>query len=201
MKGKKVFSTYLLILIIALIAMFFISFFLGRYPITPVELVKVLYYKIIGDSSSINSTMETVIMNIRLPRIILAILVGAALSVAGACYQGIFQNSMASPDILGASSGAAFGASLAIVLNRGSIGVTIFAFSFSLLTVLCVLFISKKIKGKQVIGIILAGIMMSNLISAGTSFVKLVADPQNELPAITYWLMGGISNADMSDVM
>lgn len=200
MNNKRIFSKYLLVLVFVLVMLFFLSFSVGRYPISPIELIQVIYSKITGDSHIVSSTAQVVVMNIRMPRIILAMLVGAALSAAGACYQGIFQNTMASPDILGASSGAAFGAALAIILHLGSIWITCFAFLFSLGTVLSVLFISKRIRGKQVVGIILAGIMMSNLISAGTSFLKLVADPADELPAITYWLMGGLSNGDMKDV-
>lgn len=201
MDQKYIFKRYVVALSLILIVLFFLSFSVGRYPVTPFELCDILYSKIRGVPYDGNQAALIVAINIRLPRILLAILVGAALSAAGACYQGVFQNTMASPDILGASSGAAFGAALAIILHLNRVGVLCFAFFFSLLTVLAVLLISRRIKGKQVVSIILAGIMVSNLISAGTSFIKLVADPMDELPAITYWLMGGLSGGDEKDVV
>lgn len=201
MEQKHIFKRYATLLTLILIGLFFLAFSLGRYPVSPLQLCEILYSKLTGIPYEGTQTALTVALNIRLPRILLAILVGAALSVAGACYQGIFQNTMASPDILGASSGAAFGAALAIILHLNRVGVLFFAFSSSLITVLSVLLISKHIRGKQVVSIILAGIMVSNLISAGTSFLKLVADPNEELPAITYWLMGGLSGGNEKDVM
>ena len=144
--------------------------------------------------------MATVLFNVRLPRILLACLVGCCLSSAGAAYQGIFQNPMAAPDILGASSGAAFGAALAILANASTRMISLSAFFFSLLTVALVWLISHRTRGKKVLGLVLAGIMVSSLFSAGTSFIKLVADPSNQLPAITYWLMGSLSGAKMSDI-
>jgi iron complex transport system permease protein len=127
-------------------------------------------------------------------------MVGACLSAAGAAYQGVFQNPMASPDILGAAQGAAFGAALGILAGGGGNLISLFAFVSSLLTVALVFFISRRARGKQVLTLILSGIMVSSLFSAGTSFIKLVADPANQLPSITYWLMGSLSGAGMSNV-
>lgn len=140
-------------------------------------------------------------MNHRLPRIILACLVGCALSAAGVSYQGTFQNPMAAPDILGASNGAAFGAALAILLDLGSSMIMLFAFVFSLGCVGLVIFVGGRAKGKRVIGLILAGIMIGSLFSSGTSFIKLVADPADQLPAITYWLMGSLNGSAPDDVL
>jgi iron complex transport system permease protein len=144
--------------------------------------------------------METVVFNIRMPRILMACLVGCSLSTAGAAYQGVFQNPMAAPDILGASSGAAFGAALAILMNASKSMITASAFLFSLLTVLLVYFISLHAEGKKVVGLILSGIMIGSLFSAGTSFIKLVADPNSQLPSITYWLMGSLSGTTRKDL-
>ena len=141
-----------------------------------------------------------VFLNVRLPRVLLACMVGCCLSAAGAAYQGVFQNPMASPDILSASAGAAFGAALAIYFRSNTYMITISAFVFGLLTVALVYFISRKAGSKSVLGLILSGIMVSSLFSAGTSFIKLVADPNDQLPAITYWLMGSLSGAKMADV-
>lgn len=185
---------------ILLIISIIISFRLGRYPIPTKDLLGILLSKIYPIEQFWTNRIEIVLLNIRLPRIILACLVGCCLSAAGAAYQGVFQNPMASPDILGASAGAAFGAALAILHYGNSYMIALSAFCFSLLTVALVYFISKKAKGKSILGLILSGIMVSSLFSAGTSFIKLVADPNDQLPAITYWLMGSLAGAKISDI-
>lgn len=138
--------------------------------------------------------------NIRLPRVLLSVLVGACLAAAGASYQGVFQNPMASPDILGASAGAGFGAALAILLGLSSIGITLGAFFMSLVTVALVFTVSRYAKGERVLGLVLAGIMVSSLFQSGTSFIKLAADPNNQLPQITFWLMGSLSGARWREI-
>lgn len=190
----------ILLLGIILIIVIIISFGLGRYPIKADELMGILFSKIFPIEQFWTERMEMVLFNIRLPRIALACMVGSCLSVAGASYQGVFQNPMASPDILGASSGAAFGAALAILYYPNSYFITLSAFSFSLLTVALVYLISRRSKGDKIIGLILSGIMVSSLFSAGTSFLKLVADPNDQLPAITYWLMGSLSGTKKDDL-
>lgn len=177
-----------------------ISFQLGRYPIPTKEVIGIVMSRIYPTDQFWTDQFETVLLNIRLPRIILACLVGCCLSAAGAAYQGVFQNPMAAPDILGASAGAAFGAALAILHYANSYIITFSAFGFSLLTVALVYLISKRAKGKSILGLILSGIMISSLFSAGTSFIKLVSDPNDQLPAITYWLMGSLAGAKNSDV-
>ena len=107
---------------------------------------------------------------------------------------------MASPDILGASAGAGFGAALAILLGASSMGITIGAFAASLVTVALVFTVSRHTRGDRVLGLVLAGIMISSLFQSGTSFLKLVADPNNQLPQITYWLMGSLSGAKWEDI-
>lgn len=185
---------------ILLVITIIISFRLGRYPIPAKEVLGILLSKIYPIELFWTDRVEMVLINIRLPRIILACLVGCCLSAAGAAYQGVFQNPMAAPDILGASAGAAFGAALAI-LNYGSrFMITVSAFFFSLLTVSLVYLISKRVKGKSILGLILSGIIVGSLFSAGTSFIKLVADPTDQLPAITYWLMGSLAGAKMGDI-
>ena len=146
------------------------------------------------------SVMETIVLNIRMPRIIMACLVGCCLASAGACYQGVFQNPMAAPDLLGASTGACFGAALAILHGRSSAMITLYAFFFSLLTVLLVFVIGQRAPGQKTVNLILAGIMVSSLFSAGTSYIKLVADPGSKLPEITYWLMGALTAVRLDDL-
>ncbi len=184
----------------ALLAVFLLSFTLGRYGVPLGELVKILLGRIFPIAQTWTNEMETVVINIRLPRILLACMVGCCLSVSGAAYQGVFQNPMASPDILGASNGAAFGAATAILLGMPAYMITVFAFAASLITVAAVYLIGSRAPGLPTMNLILAGIMISSLFSAGTSYIKLVADPANQLPAITYWLMGSLSGTKMSDV-
>lgn len=131
----------------------------------------------------------------------LACVVGVALSTAGLVYQNVFENPMASPDFLGASSGAAFGAALAIILGFGGMTLTASAFAFSLLTILLVYIIGSKAKGYRTIGLVLAGLMVSSIAQAGTCFIKLVADQTNQLPAITYWMMGSLASAKSQDLI
>ena len=200
-----------------LIVLIFVSFLLGRYPVSPGPLLGVCLHKLLRGLGSLLSpvfpaagswgltpfwdgNMEAVAWNIRLPRILLSCLVGCCLSTAGASYQGVFQNPMASPDLLGATNGAAFGAALAILLGGSSRIITLSAFCFSILTVAAAFLISRVAGGKRVLTLVLAGIMVGSLFSAGTSFIKLVADPSNQLPEITYWLMGSLSGARWNEV-
>ena len=126
---------------------------------------------------------------------------GAALAVSGTAYQGMFRNPMVSPDILGASTGAGFGAALAILLGGGYFGISLSAFCFGLLAVAAAWLVSRLSRSDPTVALILAGMMISSLFSAGTSFIKLVADTQQQLPAITYWLMGSLSSIKDKDVV
>ena len=190
-----------------LLTVFLASFSFGRYAVPPLQVIRILLSRLLAPFApggvlrqTWTREMETVVINIRLPRIVMACLVGCSLSAAGATYQGVFQNPMASPDILGASSGAAFGAALAILLGASTRGITVSAFISSLITVLLVFLIARRAPGLRVVNLILAGIMVSSLFSAGTSYIKLVADPSNQLPQITYWLMGSLSGTRLNDI-
>ena len=150
-------------------------------------------------SQTWTETEGAVVLNIRLPRILCAVLVGAALSAAGASYQGMFRNPMVSPDLMGASTGAGFGAALAILLGAGYWGITLTAFCFGLAAVALAYLVSRFSRLNTTLALVLAGVMISSLFSACTSFVKLVADTQDQLPAITYWLMGSLSSVKAED--
>lgn len=173
---------------------------LGRYPIPLKELAGILLSQVFPIEPFWDPVQESLFLQHRLPRILLACLVGCGLSAAGTAYQGVFQNPMAAPDILGASSGAGFGAALAILLGLGR-GMTVaLAFAFGVLTVAAVVYTGRWVKGKRVLGLVLSGMIASSLASSGTSFLKLTADPQDQLPAITYWLMGSLNGAAPRDV-
>lgn len=197
-KTKK-FKIKFTILVVIFTVVFFGSFMLGRYPVSPPELMKIILSGIIDIPQSWPDAAENVIFQIRLPRVLAAAIIGAALSIAGVSYQGMFQNPMVSPDILGASSGAGFGAALAILLGAGYMGISVAAFLFGLAAVMLAYGISRVSRINATLAMILAGMMIGSLFTSCTSFVKLVADTEQTLPAITYWLMGSLVSIKPQD--
>ncbi|MDD3409610.1 MAG: iron ABC transporter permease [Eubacteriales bacterium] len=193
-------SARLGLLAFSLLAAFLLSFTLGRYPVPVWDAARILLSRVFPIEATWTPNMEIVMLNVRLPRILLVCLVGCSLASAGTCYQSVFQNPMAAPDILGASSGACFGAALGILLGADRTLITASAFGFSLLTVALVYLVGGRARGSRPMSLLLAGVMISSLFTAATSYVKLVADPGDQLPAITYWLMGSFSGARMGDV-
>ena len=186
---------------IALAAAILISILLGRYTVYPSGAWQVFLYDCFGIGNVPDPNLRLILANIRIPRVLLACMVGAALSAAGATYQGVLQNAIASPDILGASSGAAFGAALAILLRGNSFLIMVSAFAFSMLAVLLACLIARKSKGRRILLLVLAGMTVGALFTAGTSYLQLVADPASQLGEITYWLMGSLSGAKKSDLL
>lgn len=184
----------------ALLALFLLSFVMGRYGVPLGQVVRILLSGMLPLEQTWTDNMAIAVLNVRLPRILLACLVGCGLSAAGTGYQTVFQNPMAAPDILGASSGACFGAALAILTGQSAVMTTVFAFLASLLSVALVYLVGNHTRGNRVVNLLLAGIMVGSLFSACTSYIKLVADPTNQLPQITYWLMGSLSGTRMGTV-
>lgn len=184
----------------ALLALFLLSFVVGRYGVPLGQVVRILLSGVLPLGQTWTDNMGIAVLNVRLPRILLACLVGCGLSAAGTGYQTVFQNPMAAPDILGASSGACFGAALAIMTGQSAVMITVFAFLASLLSVALVYLVGNHTRGNRVVNLLLAGIMVGSLFSACTSYIKLVADPTNQLPQITYWLMGSLSGTRMGTV-
>ncbi len=199
-RRKRTANLILLGLGILVIVLAILSFLVGRYPISPDKVVAMLADRVIPIDPFWTDQEETIFFNVRLPRVVMAMLVGCCLSSAGAAYQGTFQNPLVSPDILGASQGAAFGAAVAILLGFASFGISAMAFGFAIITVLLVIAVAQAARGNQVLTVVLAGVMVSSLFSAGVSFTKLIADPADQLPAITYWLMGSLTSAKPADV-
>ncbi len=200
---KKINNKYkLLLLTIIPIIAFFLSITLGRYSITIKEIFIILTSKLLQKDIDYPKVMETVIFQVRIPRIIAAMIVGSSLTVSGAVYQGMFKNPMVSPDILGTSAGAGFGAALAILLSFSSLGIQATAFIFGLIAVLLTYTISTKVgKGGNIMFVfILAGILVSTVFQSFISLSKYVADPYDKLPAITFWLMGSLASISQRDV-
>ena len=196
------------VLIAAFLLIFFGAFTVGRYAVRIDKTVCILLDGALralsrgkwGLAAFWTDAEAAVVLNVRLPRILAAALIGAALSVAGVSYQGMFRNPMVSPDLLGASTGAGFGAALALFLSFSYFGVTLSAFGFGLAAVLLAYLISRKSRMDSTLSMVLAGMMISSLFTAGTSLIKLVADTENQLPAITYWLMGSLTSVRGRDV-
>ena len=188
-KGK----IYIIVFAAIFAAVFILSFAIGKYPITPGELLRVFFGKITGAAPTWTNEVELVIFKIRMPRVLAGAIIGAGLSVGGAAYQGLFRNPLVSPDVLGASAGAGFGAAIAIYLGLNYAIVSASAFAFGIIAVGAVYLISARARRSQTLGMVLSGIMISSLFTSATSFIKLIADPGNVLPAITFWLMGSIA--------
>lgn len=189
-----------IILLAAFVLVFFGSFMIGKYPIMPGELIRIIASRFMDINQTWPDAAENVVFQIRLPRVIAAGLIGASLAVAGVSYQGMFQNPMVSPGVLGASNGAGCGAAIAIVAGFSYYSISLMAFIFGLGAVFLAYGISRASKINPVLAMILAGMLISSLFGSITSFVKLIADTQSALPAITYWLMGSLVSIQPEDV-
>ena len=179
----------------------FWSLFIGRYEVEPVTVVKVLLSQVFPMEQTWTGAEETVIFQVRLPRVIAAVIVGAALSMAGAAYQGLFKNPLVSPDILGVSSGAGFGAAIAILFSTGAWMIQVSAFAGGTLAVMGTYFLSRLYKSGQMLVLVLSGVIISAFFGALLSITKYVADPYEKLPTIVFWLMGSLSSVRYSDIM
>jgi iron complex transport system permease protein len=210
-----------ILLIVLLVCLFILSLGLGRYPVSAENVIQILFSHIGNGIQTIITSItnslnlpvthifgpplsdipNTVVIQIRLPRILAAIIVGAALSLAGGSFQGLFRNPLVSPDLLGVSAGAGFGAALAILLSGERILIQTSAFCFALLAVGIVYTVSKVIKGNRTLSLVLAGLAVSSLFSASLSLMEYIADPTDQLPTIIYWLMGSLSSLNLMDVI
>lgn len=192
----------LLILSVLLIATFAISFTLGRYAIPLSQLFEILFSKLFGFQATWDATIDTVLFKVRLPRLLAAILIGAALSLSGATYQGLFKNPMVSADILGASAGAGFGAAIAMLLSFDAVGIQLMSFAFGLGAVAITTVVSTIVgRGNDsTLLLVLTGMVVTSLFSSAIALIKYVADPDLKLREITFWLMGGLSAIRMNDL-
>ena len=190
----------ILLMLVFLLAAFFFSVCIGRYGITPKEVVDSLVAFFLPGIEAADELKYNVVMQVRMPRILLSIIIGAGLACSGAAYQCIFGNPLVSPDILGVSAGAGFGASLAILLSAGTVTIQSQALLFGLVAVGIVLVLSRVRKKTEVFMLVLSGVIVTALFEAFISMIKYVADPQDQLPAITIWLMGSLASASYQDV-
>ena len=209
MFASKVSLRTKIIIGVALVVIIFVSFAIGRYAIDPVTLIRDVYLWFTSpelfDMNSSQANLDlvkegSVLFKIRFPRVLVVMLVGAALAVSGASYQGMFKNPLVSPDLLGSSAGASLGACLALLLNMPNLMVQVFAFAGGMIAVGCAVWLNRTIRYDALLGLILGGILVSTLFQSGTSLIKYVADADDKLPAITFWLMGSFADVNTRDL-
>ena len=179
----------------------FAALLIGPYPLSPLDAIALLRQSFLAQSDSTDPA-HIVLISIRLPRVVAALLVGAALSAAGACYQTLFRNPLVSPDILGVSAGAGLGAVLGIFLSLPVAAIQMMGFAGGLLAVALVGFVSAAVRtGDRTLILVLAGVVVAALTGAATSLLKVLADPYDQLPAITFWLLGSLSGVKVEDIL
>jgi iron complex transport system permease protein len=192
----------LTIALIVLAAGLVVAFTIGRYPVSLAELLDVLWSRALGRAPSAPAAVENVVLLVRGPRVMAALLVGSALAVAGTAFQGLFRNPLVSPDILGASSGAALGAVIGIFFSLGVLGIELLAFAGGLAAVAAVYVIGSMLRSRDpILVLVLAGVVIGSLLGAGVGLVKYLADPYNQLPAMTFWLLGSLAATSVSDLL
>jgi iron complex transport system permease protein len=185
-----------------LIAGFLVAFTVGRYPVGLGDLADVLASKALGHRTDVSPAIESVILQVRGPRVLAAVLVGAALALAGTAFQGLFRNPLVSPDILGASSGAALGAVIGIYFSLGVLAIQAVAFAGGLAAVAAVYVIGSAVRSRDpILVLVLTGVVVGSLFGAGVGLVKYLADPYNQLPAMTFWLLGSLSATTTLDLL
>ena len=177
-----------------------ISIGIGRYEVDFIVQLKILLSQIVPIEQTWTTMEETVVMNIRLPRILIAMLIGGGLAIAGAAFQGMFANPLVSPDILGVSAGAGFGAAIGILLFGNGMTMQLFALFTGIMAIGFTFLICGFKRDMPMFMLVLAGVVTSALFQALISLVKFLADPEEKLPSITYWLMGSLGTASYMDL-
>lgn len=200
-KKEKGFVPLLILLAALLLCSVILAVCVGKYPVTPAESLKIILCSLAGRTSGLPEMTENVVLRLRIPRVIASIITGAALSLAGATYQGIFKNPLVSPDFLGVSSGACIGAAAAILLGLKSGWVSLLAFAGGILAVLVTLSIPALIRNRANIMLVLSGIIVGSAMSSVLGFIKYVADPDTQLASITYWTMGSFGYVTGRDLL
>ena len=200
-KNRRRNRVTIMALLISLIALILVCLCVGKYSISPGECLKILFGKLTGAHPSWDGMDENMLIGVRLPRVMAAVIVGAALALSGAVYQGIFKNPLVSPDFLGVSSGACVGAAIAILMAFPSGLVQVSAFFGGIAAVFLTLFIPRLMRSNSNIMLVLAGIIIGGAMSSVLGFIKYIADPETQLAAITYWQLGSFAYVDNAAVI
>jgi iron complex transport system permease protein len=178
----------------------YVSLFVGRFYVSPADVIRVLAAQAVPIARTWPESIDTIVLQIRLPRALMAMCVGAGLSISGGAFQGMFRNPLVSTDILGVSAASGFGAALAILLSRSAIELQVIAFLFGLLGVALTYRLARVYQTTPVLMLVLSGVIVAAFFSALLSGVKFVADPEAKLPAITYWLLGSLNASTLGGV-
>ncbi|MGN1033035.1 MAG: FecCD family ABC transporter permease, partial [Intestinibacter sp.] len=194
-------SVIIIGLIVLLLILSTIAICVGRFSIDPEQSFKILLNNIIPQTETWSEAMYNVVMRLRLPRVLAAILVGGALALAGATYQGIFKNPLVSPDFLGVSSGASVGAAMSILLGMSTLGTQVGAFIGGVSAVFLTTIIPKIMRRDTTMMLVLSGVIISGFMNSIMGLIKYIADPETELAEITYWQMGSISKVTMDNII
>lgn len=204
MPSQKSYRLIMLFLTVALVATSVVALCVGRYSIDPSEAFAAVgsyLHKIIADTGEKPTAMENVVFVLRIPRIIGAIVIGAALSLSGAVYQSVFKNPLVSPDILGVSSGASVGAATAILLGGSLLSMQIMAFAIGLAAVLLSTAIPKLLKNNSNLMLVLSGTIVGGFMCSILGVLKFIAEEDTELSSIIYWQMGSVQSVKMDTLV
>jgi iron complex transport system permease protein len=189
-------------LLAVLVALILVSVTIGRYDLDVMKVVRILVDNVVPAGNPDWSVLEEQVVElVRLPRILAAVLVGAGLAASGAALQGLFRNPLVDPNIIGVTSGAGFGGTLAILSGIFGYGLLAIAFLFGLGSVIVVKVLASARGRTSVLALVLAGVIISAFFGSAISIVKLLADPHQKLPAITYWLMGSLASTNYEDLL
>jgi len=192
--SRSRFPVALFVLGTMLAALTMLAISVGSFPVPLPKVIAVLWAALTGADAEVADNMRVVVLQVRAPRVIAALAVGAALASAGAGYQNLFRNPLVSPDILGVSAGCALGAVTGILLSLPFLLIQAFAFGGGIVAVGLVLAVGAWVRGgDRVLTLVLTGVVVGSLFGAGVAFVKVLADPYNQLPAIVYWLLGSFT--------
>ncbi len=183
-------------LAILLVVAAVISLGMGRYDIPFLRVVEILWSPISAPAVPVTATEANVVFTVRMPRVLLALLTGAGLALSGATLQGVFRNPLVGPQVVGVSSGAAFGGTLAILLSFSRYGLLGSAFAFGLSALIIVYALNGIVARRNILALVLAGVVVSGFFGALVSLVQYLADTEDKLPAMVFWLLGSFATAN-----
>ena len=200
MKNTKRAWPVQMLLFVTLLVCIVLAACVGKYPVSPGESLKIMLGALLRKTGSANEMTVNVVLGLRVPRILASVIVGGALSMSGAAYQGIFKNPLVSPDFLGVSSGACIGAAVAILLSLSATYISVFAFVFGIVAVLITVAIPAMMGNRTNVMLVLSGIIVGTAMSSILGFIKYIADPNTQLASITYWTMGSFAYITLADL-
>ena len=190
-----------LLLFLCMLVCIVLAACVGKYPVSPEESLNIMLSALLGKTGNASEMTVNVVLGLRVPRILASVIVGGALSMSGAAYQGIFKNPLVSPDFLGVSSGACIGAAVAILLSLSATYISVLAFVFGIAAVLITVAIPAIMRNRSNVMLVLSGIIVGTAMSSILGFIKYIADPNTQLASITYWTMGSFSYITLADLL